>query len=75
MCTYFQRRHIGQFDPAESIHARRIEFRAILRHLPSVAHNRTTNAVLQNVKVRCVQANVPVGYIHASDGFYNALFS
>ena len=52
MCTYFRGRHIGQFDPAESIPARRIEFAALSRHLQSVAPNRTTsyNAVLQKRK-------------------------
>ena len=43
-------RYIGQFDPVDSIPALGIEFRALLRHLPSGAPNRTTNAVLQNLK-------------------------
>ena len=50
VCNYFQERYIGHFDPTYSITALGIEFRALLRHLPSGAPNRTTNLVLQNVK-------------------------
>ena len=50
VCNYFRERRLGQIDPTESIPALEIEFRALLRHLPSGAPNRATNSVLKNVK-------------------------
>ena len=61
LVPYFRGRHIGQSDPAESIPARRVEFRALSRHLPSVAPNRTTNALLQNVKSEMCSSKYPSG--------------
>ena len=77
MCTYFRERHTGQFEPADSIPALRIEFTALLRHLPSVAPNRATTTVLKNVKREVCSSKYPsvVPYIHASGDFYSALFS
>ena len=44
---------------------RRIKFKALLRHLPSVAPNHTTNAVLQNVKREVCSSKYPSGvYIY-----------
>ena len=50
MCSYFRERYLRRIDPAKSIPALRIKFRALLRYLPSVAPNLTTNSVLKNVK-------------------------
>ena len=46
VCNYSRERHIGQFDPDESINALGIEFIALWGHLPSGKPNHTTNSVL-----------------------------
>ena len=61
VCNYFRERCIGRFDHADSIHALWIEFRALLRHLPSGAPSRTTNVVLQNAASQVCSSKYPSG--------------
>ena len=61
VCNYFRERYVRHFDPIDSIPALIIEFRALLRHLPSGTPNRPTNSVLQNVKSKVCSSKHPSG--------------